>query len=89
MPVSDTSPAAANLLIEGYRSMSPTERLQRVASLNRALDEVTAAMIRAQSEVDLPEHRVAELAAARYLDKALLEAVLSARARRPTSDGAD
>ena len=45
--VSDTSPDAERFLIEGYRRMSPTEKLQRVASLNRALVTLAAARIRA------------------------------------------
>lgn len=48
MGVSDTSPEAARLLNDGYRRMSPTEKLQRVASLNRTLVKLSAARIKAQ-----------------------------------------
>lgn len=46
--ISDTSSEARRILIEGYRRMSPTQKLQRVASLNRALVLLQKARIRAQ-----------------------------------------
>lgn len=54
MGPSDTSPEAEAFLIEGYRRMSPAEKLRRVASLNRALTKLAAARIRAQYG-DVPE----------------------------------
>jgi hypothetical protein len=54
MGPSDTSPEAEAFLIEGYRRMSPAEKLRRVASLNRALKELAAARIRAQYG-DIPD----------------------------------
>jgi hypothetical protein len=49
MPVpSDTSPDAERVLIEGYRRMSPAEKLERVAALNRALVTLSTARLRAQ-----------------------------------------
>lgn len=45
--LSDTSPEAERVLIEGYRRMSPAEKLERVFSLNRALEQLQAARIRA------------------------------------------
>jgi len=48
MGISDTSPEAERFLIEGYRRMTPTQKLQRVASLNRALVLLQKARIRAQ-----------------------------------------
>jgi hypothetical protein len=56
-PLSDTSPAAQQFLDEGYRRMSPTEKLQRVASLNRTLVKLAAARIRAQYG-DVPEEEM-------------------------------
>ncbi len=47
-PLSDTSAAAQQFLNEGYRRMSPTEKLRRVASLNRTLVKLSAARIRQQ-----------------------------------------
>lgn len=54
MGPSDTSPEAEAFLIEGYRRMSPTDKLRRVESLNRALVKLAAARIRAQYG-DIPE----------------------------------
>jgi hypothetical protein len=48
MGPSDTSAAAEAFLLEGYRRMSPGDKLRRVASLNRALTQLAAARIRAQ-----------------------------------------
>jgi hypothetical protein len=49
MPVpSDTSPAAERVMIAGYRLMSPAEKLERVAALNRALVALSTARLRAQ-----------------------------------------
>lgn len=55
--VSDTSPEAERVLVEGYRRMSPTQKLRRVASLNRALSTLAAARIRAQYG-DVPEEEM-------------------------------
>lgn len=45
---SDTTPAVERLLIEGYRRMSPAEKLERVAAMNRALQQLATARLRAQ-----------------------------------------
>lgn len=47
-PLSDTSPDAQRFLTEGYRRMSPAEKLERVFSLNRALEELQRARIAAE-----------------------------------------
>lgn len=47
MGPSDTSADAQRVLIEGYRRMTPTQKLQRVESLNRALVLLQKARIRA------------------------------------------
>jgi hypothetical protein len=48
MGPSDTSPEVQRFLNEGYRRMTPAEKLERVASLNRALVILQEARIRAQ-----------------------------------------
>ncbi|HYJ77986.1 MAG TPA: hypothetical protein VEW03_00085 [Longimicrobiaceae bacterium] len=49
MPVpSDTSAAAEQVLLDGYRRMSPAEKLERVFELNDALEQLARARIRAQ-----------------------------------------
>jgi hypothetical protein len=47
-PLSDTSPDAARFLNEGFRRMTPTQKLRRVESLNRMLVKLSAARIRSQ-----------------------------------------
>jgi hypothetical protein len=42
----DTSPAVKALLIAGYRRMSPTQKLDRVTELTRAVQELALADIR-------------------------------------------
>lgn len=53
MSLSDTSPAVERRLIEGYREMSPAEKMERVAALNRAVEQLAAARIRAQYGPDI------------------------------------
>ena len=57
LPPSDTSPEAARFLNEAYRQMTPTQKLQRVASLNRTLVQLAAARIR-QQYGDIPEEEM-------------------------------
>lgn len=57
--LTDTSPDAARFLNEAYRKMSPTQKLQRVASLNRTLVQLAKARIRAQyGEIPAEEMRL-------------------------------
>jgi len=49
MPVqSDTSPEAERIIIDGLRRMSPAQKLERVSAINRALDALVTARLRAQ-----------------------------------------
>jgi hypothetical protein len=57
MGVSDTSPDAERVLLEGYRRMSPAEKLERVFSLNRALEQLQRARIAADYG-DIPEREM-------------------------------
>ena len=45
-PMNDTNPTIEALLIEGYRRMSPTEKLERVWALTRALQELALLDVR-------------------------------------------
>jgi hypothetical protein len=67
-PVSDTSPAAERVLVEGYRRMSAREKLQRVAALNRALLQLAAARIRVRYGENIPEREVRLRLGALWLD---------------------
>lgn len=45
---SDTSPAAEQILVEGYRRMSPEDKLRRVAELTEAARQMAACRLRRQ-----------------------------------------
>ncbi len=45
---SDTDPRARAILIEGYRRMTPAERMRRVVSMNATLMDLARARIRAR-----------------------------------------
>lgn len=42
----DTHPAVEAMIVEGYRRMSPAQKLERVAALTRALDELALSDVR-------------------------------------------
>jgi hypothetical protein len=44
--LSDTNPAVEAILVEGYRKMSPSEKLERVRALTRAVQELALLDIR-------------------------------------------
>lgn len=52
---SDTPPEVERILIEGYRRMTPAEKLQRVMDLNQAAQEMALARIRAKYGPNLSE----------------------------------
>ena len=45
-PMNDTHPTVEALLLEGYRRMSPSEKLERVWALTRALEELALLDVR-------------------------------------------
>ncbi|MBW3572163.1 MAG: hypothetical protein KY467_13770 [Gemmatimonadetes bacterium] len=57
LPLSDTSPEAERFLIEGYRRMSPTAKLERVFSLNRMIEQLQRARITADYG-EIPEREM-------------------------------
>lgn len=65
----DTSPEVEAVLVEGYRRMSPQRKLQRVAALNRALEELASARIRARYGDALPPREMRLRLAALRLDR--------------------
>jgi hypothetical protein len=69
---SDTPPPIERLLIEGYRRMPPAEKLERVAALNRAVDQLARARIRAQYGEDLTERELRLRLAALRLDRRVM-----------------
>jgi hypothetical protein len=69
---SDTPPPIERLLIEGYRRMAPAEKLERVVALNRAVDQLARARIRAQYGEDLTERELRLRLAALRLDRRVM-----------------
>jgi hypothetical protein len=57
MGPSDTSPAAERFLIEGYRRMTPSQKLERVFSLNRMIEQLQRARITADYG-EIPEREM-------------------------------
>jgi hypothetical protein len=73
-PPSDTSPAAERILVEGFRRMTPADKMKRVASMNRAVEQFALARLRAQyGEMSETEQRL-RLAALR-LDPGIMRTV--------------
>lgn len=69
---SDTPPDVELMLIEGYRCMSPAQKLERVVSLNRALTQLASARIRAQYGEDISERELRLRLGALRLDRSLM-----------------
>jgi hypothetical protein len=67
--LSDTTPEAEAILVEGFRRMTPQEKLARVADLNRALDQLAEAGILLRHGPDLPERELRLRKAALRLDR--------------------
>jgi len=57
MVPNDTHPDVARLQLEGWRRMSPAEKLQRVVDLNAAVREFAAARIR-QEQPGISDQRL-------------------------------
>lgn len=78
MPVPrDTSPDAERVLIEGYRRMSPAEKLERVAALNRVLVALSTARLRAQYGPDMSPRELCLRLAALRLEPEIMRTVLA------------
>ncbi len=69
---SDTPPEMERVLIEGYRAMTPRQKLERVVALNRALDQLARARLRAQYGDELPEREIRLRLAALRLDREVM-----------------
>ena len=71
MSLNDTDPAVEAILIEGYRRMSPSQKLERVRALNHAVQELALADIRRRH----PEANERELSlrlASRWIEPELM-----------------
>jgi len=65
----DTPPEVQAMMIEGYRRMTPQQKLQRVLDLNRAAESLARARIRRQYGPDLSEREENLRLASLYLDR--------------------
>lgn len=71
----DTPPEVERILVEGYRRMSPRRKLERVVALNRAVERLAAARLRARYGEDMSERELRlRLGALRLDRRVMLEA---------------
>ncbi len=66
--ISDTPPHIREILIAGYRRMSPQEKLKRVSELTKAVQQLALARIR-QQYGELSEHEQRLRLASLWLDR--------------------
>ena len=66
--ITDTPPYIQQLLIEGYRRMSPQQKLKRVDELTKAVQQFALARIRKQYG-DISEHEQKLRLASLWLDR--------------------
>lgn len=71
MPLSDTHPAIEALIVEGYRKMTPEQKIRKVQDLNRAALQLAEAQIR-KDHPGIDEHELRLRLASRWLDRATL-----------------
>ncbi len=69
---SDTPPEIEEIILEGYRRMSPAEKLSIVGDLNQAAQEIALARIRAQYGPNLTEREERLRLAALRLDREIM-----------------
>lgn len=74
---SDTHPQIQQILIEGYRKMTPAQKLERVAALNRALDQLATARIKATYGADISDRELKLRLVALRLDREVMIKVFS------------
>lgn len=70
-PTNDTHPAIEAFLIEGYRKMSPSQKLERVRALTRAVQELALMDVR-RRHPDADEREQALRVASRWLAPELM-----------------
>jgi hypothetical protein len=67
----DTDPAVEALLVEGYRRISPSQKLERVRALSRAVQELALADIQ-RRHPDADEREQALRLASRWIEPELM-----------------
>ena len=68
----DTSPQIEQMMIEGYRRMSPLKKLERSFSLNSSLAQLATPRIKAQYDRPLPERELKLRLASLRLDRNIM-----------------
>jgi hypothetical protein len=68
----DTPPEIEKILIEGYRRMSPLEKLRRVIALGETAEAMAAARIRSQYGPEISERELRLRLAALQLDREIM-----------------
>lgn len=81
---SDTPPEVEEILVRGYRRMTPGQRLERVADLNRAVRRLALAGIRQRHGSELPAEQEQLRLAALTIDR---ETMIRAFAWDPDEHG--
>lgn len=79
-----TAPAVERLLVDGYRRMPPSAKLGRLVAMNRALEQLARARLRARYGPDIPEREMRLRLGALRLDPDIMRDVVRlgpARAR--------
>lgn len=71
----DTPLEVEEILLAGYRRMTPAEKFERVADLNRAVQQMALARIRAQYGPNLTEREERLRLGALWLDRETMIAV--------------
>lgn len=71
-PPSDTPPAVEEKIIEGYRRMSPREKLDRVVALNRTVEALASARLRSWYGTDLSDRELRLRLGALRLDREVM-----------------
>ena len=70
-PTNDTHPKIEAFLIEGYRKMTPAQKLERVRSLTRAVQELALLDVR-RRHPDADEREQALRVASRWIEPELM-----------------
>ncbi len=70
-PTNDTNPKIEAFLIEGYRKMSPSQKLERVSALTRAVQELALMDVR-RRHPNADAREQALRVASRWLDPDLM-----------------
>lgn len=65
----DTPPEIEEMLLEGYRRMTPQEKFQRIIELNRSVEAMAAARIQQQYGPNLSERELRLRLASLRLDR--------------------